>query len=145
MSLPPPRRKQPTDYKQPKRINAVSMVMLTVMVASIYVGYCCWPVLSLRLRAKGDLEDVMNQYWRANLRGERVAKQEIAQIRKDLGIKLAADGVKDKKLDFVFDRSGKRISIEAHFTAPAYFPGLDRTYLFQLAPRAETDAGRVDW
>jgi hypothetical protein len=37
------------------------------------------------------------------------------------------------------------VGIEARFTAPAFFPGIDKTYVFHLAPRAETDAGRVDW
>jgi hypothetical protein len=145
MPIPHPQRKQPTVYKQPGRINIVSMVMLLFLAAGIYVAYCLWPLVALRLRVKGDLEDVMNRFWRANLRGDENATREIAQMRKELTAKVAADGVKDKKVEFLFAGNKQRISIEARFAAPAYFPGLNKTYVFHLAPRAETDAARVDW
>jgi hypothetical protein len=45
----------------------------------------------------------------------------------------------------VFAANKQRISIEARFAAPVYFPGLNKTYVLRLAPRAETDASRVDW
>jgi len=145
MPIPHPQRKQPTVYKKPGRINAVSVMMLLFLAAAVYVVYCTWPLVALRLRVKGDLEDVMNTYWRANLRGEENARAAVIQMRKELTAKVAADGVKDKKVDFVFTGNKQRISIEARFAAPAFFPGLNKTYVFHLAPRAETDAARVDW
>jgi hypothetical protein len=145
MSMPPPRPKQPTTYKQPNRINTVSIIMFLMMGGCIYFLYCAWPVVALRLRVKGDLEDVMNRYWRANLNGGEALATMKSELRKELSTKLAADGVKDKKLDFVFTGDKQRIAIEARFAAPAYFPGLDKTYVFHLAPKAETDAARVDW
>jgi hypothetical protein len=145
MAMPHPQPKKTTTYKQPRRINAVSLVMLLMLGAAVYFVYCTWPVVALRLRVKGDLEDVMNRYWRANLRGEESARQEVAQLRKELAVSLAKSGVRDKKVDFVFEGNKKRISIEARFAAPAYFVGLDKTYVFHLAPKAETDAARVDW
>jgi hypothetical protein len=145
MSMPPPRRNKPTTYKQPNRINAVSMVMFLMLTGCIYFVYCAWPVMALRLRVKGDLEDVMNRYWRANLNGGESLRQAMTELRHELSTKLAADGVKDKKLDFVFTGDKQRIAIEARFDAPVYFPGFDKTYVFHLAPKAETDAARVDW
>lgn len=145
MPMPHPQRKMPTDYKKPARINAVSLAMLLFLALGVYVVYCVWPVVALRLRVKGDLEDMMNRYWRANLRGQENASREIIQMRKELTANVAANGVKDKKVEFVFAGDKKRISIEARFAAPVYFPGLNKTYVFRLAPRAETDAARVDW
>jgi hypothetical protein len=145
MPMPHPQRTIPTTYKKPGCINAVSLVMLLFLAVTVYLGYCMWPLVALRLRVKGDLEDVMNRYWRANLRGEENARREVALMRKELTAKVAADGVKDKKVDFVFTGNKKRISIEARFIAPVYFPGLNKTYAFPMAPKAETDAARVDW
>ncbi len=145
VSMPPPRRKPPTEYRKPARFNAVSLGMLVILALGCYTIYCLWPVVTLRLRVKGDLEDVMNTYWKANLTGGATLKETVAKLRKELMPKLAADGVQDKKLELVFDGNKQRISIEARFTTKAYFPGLNKTYVVHLAPRAETDAARVDW
>jgi hypothetical protein len=145
MSMPPPRAKKPTEYKRPQRFNIVSVTMLLMMAAGIYLVYCTWPLITLRLRVKGELEEVMNRYWRANLRGAEAVRQETIRLRKELTAKLTEDGVKDPKLELVFEGGKGRIAIEARFAAKTYFPGLDRTYVFNLAPRAETDSARVDW
>jgi hypothetical protein len=140
-----PQRKQPTVYKKPKKLNAVSITLGLILLATAYFVYCTYPVFNLRLRAKSELEDVLPDFWRANLRPEAFARTEIARIKKDLLVKLAKAGVKDKKVELVFDRGKKRVAIEAHFTTTAYFPVIDKTHTFELAPRAETDAARVDW
>jgi hypothetical protein len=145
MSLPPPRAKAPTTYKQPGKINTVSVTLLLLMVTSAYIIYSSWSVITLRLRVKGELEEMMNDYWRANLRGAGVAQQETTRLRKELIRRCVAAGVKDKKLEIVFVADKQRVAIEARFTAPVTFPGLDKTYVFSLTPRAETDAARVDW
>jgi hypothetical protein len=144
-SLPPPRPTVPTRYKQPGRFNAVSVTLFLLMAAGVYVLYCTWPIVTLRLRVKGDLEDVMNRYWRANLAGGASLDDTKKKLRAELIDRATLDGVKDKKIDIVFGGDKKRISIEARFSANAYFPVLDRTFHFDLAPSAETDAARVDW
>jgi hypothetical protein len=145
MSSPPPRSRAPTAYKRPGRINTVSVTLLFLMITSAYIIYSTWPIITLRLRVKGELEEVMNDYWRANLRGAGVAQQETTRLRKELIRRCVAAGVKDKKLEIVFQADKQRVAIEARFTAPVTFPGLDKTHVFSLAPRAETDAARVDW
>jgi hypothetical protein len=140
-----PQRTQPTQYRKPKRINAVSVTLAVLVLLAAYFVYCVYPVVNLRLRAKSELEDVLPQFWRANLRPEGYAREEIARIRKELLVKLAKAGVKDKKVEVVFERGKKRVAIEARFSAVAHFPVIDKTHTFALAPRAETDAARVDW
>jgi hypothetical protein len=141
----PPQRMRPTEYRKPRKINAVSLTLMFFMAAMVYVGYCVWPVLTLRLRVKSELEDVLPNLYRVNLRPDEFAKIEIAKMRRDLMAKLPQLGVKDKKLELVFERGKKRVAIEAHFAASAYFPVFNKTESFQLAPRAETDAARVEW
>jgi hypothetical protein len=140
-----PQRNKPTVYKKPKRLNIVSFTLAFLALIAAYLVYCTYPVFTLRLRAKSELEDAIPAFWRANLRPEGFARTEIARIRKELLAKLVIAGVKDKKLEVVFERGKKRVAVEAHFSTSAYFPVIDKTHIFELAPRAETDAARVDW
>lgn len=141
----PPQRTRATEYRKPKRINAVSITILLILGIIAYVVYCVWPVVMLRLRVKSELEDTLPNLWRVNLRPDDYARTEIAKMKKHLQTKLPQVGVKDKKLELVFERGKKRVAIEARFDASAFFPVLNKTKVFQLRPRAETDAARVDW
>jgi hypothetical protein len=141
----PPARRAATEYRKPRRINAVSITIFLIVAAMAYVAYSVWPVVTLRLRVKSELEDILPNFWRVNLRPDDYARTEIARMKKDLLAKLPSLGVKDKKVEVVFERGKKRVAIECRFTATATFPVLEKTRTFKLTPRAETDAARVDW
>jgi hypothetical protein len=141
----PPQRRAQTEYRKPGKINVVSVSLLLILGIIGYVGYNIWPVVTLRLRVKSELEDVLPNFWRVNLRPEDYARTEIARMKRELLAKLPQLGVRDKKADVVFERGKKRVAIEARFSATVTFPVLNKTRTFQLAPRAETDAARVDW
>jgi hypothetical protein len=141
----PPQRTRPTDYRKPKKINVVSITMLLFVGLMAYLVYSIWPMVTLRLRVKSELEDVLPNFWRVNLRPEEYARQEIARMKRELMIKLPQLGVRDKKLEVVFERGKKRVAIEARFSTTVHFDVVNKTRTFQLAPRAETDAARVDW
>jgi hypothetical protein len=143
--IPPPQRTRRTEYRKPRRINAVSVTLMLMLAATVYVVYCTWPVLMLRLRVKSELEDVLPNFWRVNLRPDDYAKVEIPKMKKALMEKLPKIGVRDKKTELIFERGKKRVAIEARFAASAYFPVLNKTKVFRLSPRAETDAARVEW
>jgi hypothetical protein len=143
--IPPPQRTRPTEYRKPRKINAVSMTLLLIAGICVYLVYSTWPVVTLRLRVKSELEDVLPDFWRVNLRPEDYARQEIARMKRELLAKLPKLGVRDKHLEVVFERGKKRVAIEARFSTTVTFPVLNKTRTFQLAPRAETDAARVDW
>jgi hypothetical protein len=141
----PPQRRGPTEYRKPGKINAVSITLLLIVSAIAYVIYSLWPVVTLRLRVKSELEDTLPNLYRVNLRPEDYARVEIARMKKDLTAKLPKIGVKDKNLELVFERGKKRVAIEARFSTTVTFPVLNKTRTFRLSPRAETDAARVDW
>jgi len=141
----PPQRRVATEYRKPKKINAVSITLLLIASAIAYVIYSMWPVVTLRLRVKSELEDILPNFYRVNLRPEDYARTEIARMKKELLAKLPKIGVKDKNLEVVFDRGKKRVGIEARFSTTVTFPVLNKTRTFRLTPRAETDAARVDW
>jgi hypothetical protein len=143
--IAPPQRTRPTEYRKPGKINSVSITLFLLMGLAVYIGYSLWPVITLRLRVKSELEDVLPNLWRVNLRPEDYARAEILKMKRELMVKLPQLGVKDKKVEVVFERGKKRVAIEARFSTSVTFPGLNKTQTFQLTPRAETDAARVDW
>jgi len=147
--IEPPRPRERTRYKKPRALNVVSLILLLILMVAVYFGYCVWPVINLRLRAKSEMQDFMPQLYRLNLAmGNAPPKQlspQIIEMRKDVIKKLRDAGIKDPKLDVLVFRSKAVIALEAHFHATAFFPGINKSQVFELAPRAETDATRVDW
>ena len=135
----------PVKYKKPHSINAVSIGLLLFVGLLVYVGVCTWPVYSLSSRAKGALLDALPLLYRANLRPENVALSMINELKKSLPEDLRKVGVEDHNLELVFSRSTKEVSIEAHFSATAFFPVINKSFAFQLSPRAVTDAARIEW
>lgn len=143
--IQPPQRRGRTEYKKPGKVNAVSISLLVIVGIIAYVVYSLWPVVTLRLRVKAELEDILPNFYRVNLRPDDFARVEILRMKKELLAKLPTLGVKDKQVEVVFDRGKKRVGIEARFSTTVTFPVLNKTKTFHLAPRAETDAARVDW
>ena len=142
---PPPRHR--IQYKKPSRLNLVSFSMLVIMAAMGYVGYTLLPAFSLRANAKGELADRLPDIWRANLRPPMVGAAIVDEVKKDLVVKLRRVGVKDKKLRIIIRQNKEFVSIEAQFIASAEFRimGMYRRIDFNMAPRVETDAARIDW
>ena len=141
----PPRPRQQVQYQKPKRINVVSVTMLLMLAASIWVGMSAWPLLVLRSNVKNEIEEVMPRFWKLNLRTEAQAREELIKLKRHLTERIRKVGVTDDKLQLVFDRNKKRVAITAHFKAVGQLQGWKRQFVLRFAPRAETDAGRVDW
>lgn len=135
----------PLKYKKPRSINAVSIAMALFLGAAVYVAIYAWPVYSLSSRAKGVLLDNLPVLWRANLVGEAAALSMINGLKKGVPEALRKAGVKDPNLKVVFSRNKQEVSIEAQFTASAFFPVLNKSVKFNLSPKAVTDAARVEW
>ena len=132
-------------YKKPSRINGVSIAFFLVFATGIYVLYCLWPVLAIRNAVKGELADALPIYWRANLRSGEVTRGETIRLKKALTDKIRTLGVTDKKLEVILEKKGKVVAIEARFTLTAQMKGLNKRFPLAFAPRAETDAERVEW
>lgn len=138
--MPPPIR-----YKKPKRLNPVSLGLVVFLGAIAYVLHSLFPVYTLHADAKGELQALLPRLYKANLMPDNVGRPQIKQIEKDAASALRRVGVKDKDLKVQIFRDKKRVAIEARFMTTATFPGLEKTRDFQLTPRAETDAARIEW
>jgi hypothetical protein len=135
----------PVKYKKPRSINTVSVGLVLLIGLLVYVGVYTWPVYSLSSRAKGVLLEALPLLYRANLRPESIALSMINDLKKSIPESLRKAGVRDPNLEVVLSRSKKEVSIEAHFSATAFFPVINKTYAFELSPRAVTDAARIEW
>lgn len=134
-----------TNYKKPRRINAVSITFFVVVAALAYVGYAMWPAMALRLRVRSEIDDVLLPMYRANLKDRIKAKLEEAKIRRDLLARIKKAGVNDPRPEIIVQRDAKTVSITVSFYATVDFPGTDIRHTLKLAPSAKTDAARVDW
>lgn len=134
-----------TKYKKPHAINTTSVSLLLLLGLGVYVIVCTWPVYALSSRAKGVLLDALPMLYRANLRPEGTASVMIGDLKKSVPQNLRKEGVRDPHLEVIFSRSKKEVSIEAHFVATAFFPVINKTFDFNLSPRAVTDSARIEW
>ena len=133
-------------YKQPQRLNAVSLVMVALLGLLVYTGYAMWPVFSLRSNVESELSTSLSVLWKLNLNGDTApVRVQLVKLKKRVIEQLRNVGVKDKGLEVVFERDRKRVAMEARYQAAFTFPGLDKTVTLSFKPRVETDAGRVDW
>jgi hypothetical protein len=134
-----------TKYKKPHAINTTSVSLLLLLGLGVYVIACTWPVYALSSRAKGVLLDALPLLYRANLRPEGTASVMIGDLKKSVPQSLRKAGVRDPHLEVIFSRSKEEVSIEAHFVATAFFPVINKTFNFNLSPRAVTDSARIEW
>jgi hypothetical protein len=139
------KQRQKTDYKRPRFLNAVSVVLMLAAGAAVYVAYSLWPVYSLRSEVDNELAGALPDLWRYNLRPDEVAVPELVKIKQRLFDRLREVGVKDPKLAISLIRGQKVVAVEARFTTTAVFPWWEKRIDFTMTPRAETDAARIKW
>ncbi len=132
-------------YKQPHRLNAVSIVFFAMLGLLGYAGYAIWPAFSLRSNVESELADALSSLWRLNQNPDSAIRFELEKLKRHVVERVRQVGVKDKKLEVVFDRNKKKVAMEARFTTSFTFPGTNRTVDLRFRPRVETDAARVEW
>ena len=134
-----------TRYKQPRSLNGVSVALLLLVALTAWGVLSAWPVIALNSGVKSELEDVIPRIYRANLRPEPACSEEITRVQEELTGRLRTLGVTDPKLAVEIQHNEKRISVEARYKATATLKGLQKSHTFDLHPRVETDATRVEW
>jgi len=134
-----------TRYKQPRRINGVSIALVAVVALGAWLGLSAWPVIAANANLKNELDDALPRAYRANLLPEPIATRTIAAIHDELMGKLPGIGVADPKCEVVITRDEKTISIEARYHADLILRGLRKSYPLSFNPKVETNAARVQW
>ena len=132
-------------YKQPNRLNGVSLVFALVLGLTGYLGYAMWPVFSLRSNVESELADALPGLWKLNHHGESAVRPQIQKLKKTVTERVRKAGVTDKQLEVVFERNKKIVAMEARFETPFTIPVINKTVILHFRPRVETDAARVEW
>lgn len=133
-----------TAYRQPRRINAVSLSLLAILAAGAYLGFRAWPVLVLRTEVKDALEEALPRLYRANLLPEPESTIAATELRTGLVEKLGTLGVTDadQALTLTMGREVEEVALSVKLRATIDLPPLGRLPV-TLAPRAHTSAARV--
>lgn len=132
-------------YKQPRRLNAVSVVLLASLAAVGYVAFSAWPVVTLNADVKNVIEDALPRLYRANLLPEDEATIGADQIRLDLIGKLTSLGVSDPETALTITRDAHVVAIATRITTAIDLKLLRRKIPLTLNPRVETAAARVSY
>ena len=132
-------------YRKPSPFNWVSVMLVLVAGLLVYVTVYMWPVYSARSTVRGILLDHVPILYRANLRPDEVCRTMIEQMEQSIRNELKKAGINEKEVKLYFHHDPKVLELEAHFTARAHFPWPDKTFEFDLEPKVESDATRVDW
>lgn len=132
-------------YKQPRRLNAVSLILLVLLGGAGYVGFSAWPVASLYANVRSTMEESLPQVYRANLAPEPASSQQVITIKGTLALALKKAGLEGKPFDIFIKRDKKEVSIEVRFTTALVLAGLDKSFKVSMAPMVKTDAARVQW
>ncbi len=132
-------------YKKPSALNWVSFALLVAAGFAAYLVIYLWPVYTASARAKGILYDHIPALYKANLRGDDIARAMIEDIKTGIATELRKAGINDKAAKISIYRSPKEIGLEVRFKAHAHFPVPDRTFDIELSPKVVSDAARVDW
>lgn len=134
-----------TRYKQPSSFNGVSVALFILVALTAWGVLSAWPVIALNSGVKNELEEVVPRIYRANLRPEPAAGDEIARVQEELTAKLRTMGITDPKLTVQIQHDEKRLVVEARYHATATLMGTQKSHTFELHPRVESDATRVEW
>jgi hypothetical protein len=134
-----------TRYKQPSSFNGVSVALLVLVALTAWGVFSAWPVIAINSGVKNEIGEVIPRIYRANLRDEPGASEEVARVQEELVGHLRTLGVTDPNLVIDIQRNEKRLSVEARYHATVTLKGLQKSHTFELRPKVETDATRVDW
>jgi hypothetical protein len=130
-------------YRQPRRLNAVSLTLLVLVVIAAYVGFSAWPVVVLHADIKDALEDALPRLYRANLLPESESDVGAEQVHQLLLEKLTTLGVADPDTALTITRNSQTVSIAVKVNAAINLKLIHKVIPVALNPRVETSAARV--
>ena len=140
-----PVRRAQIQYKKPSVINPVSIMLVAIIGAIGYLAFCYWPTLRLKSNAKSEAQDYLMQFYRINLRQDKLRNKDMARLEEAFRKTLTSAGVTDPNLQMVVKLDPKLVSIDLAFTSQFELVGLDRRYPLSHKVHVETDASRIEW
>ena len=132
-------------FKQPRRINAVSVTLLLLLAGAGYVAFSAWPVVALNADVKNVLEDALPRLYRANLLPEPESTIGSEEVRQLLIEQLQALAVADPETALTIARDARRVAIAVKVETVIDLKAIQKKFPVTLNPRVETSAARVSY
>ncbi|HVR62067.1 MAG TPA: hypothetical protein VMU50_09220 [Polyangia bacterium] len=133
-----------TTYKQPRRINTVSITLVVVIGLGVWLGISAWPLIAVNANVKNEIGEALPRAYKANLLPEPTSTEGIARIHDELADAIKRLGVTDPKAEVTITRD-KKIGIQVRYRTALTLKGTEKTYELTFEPKVETDAARVEW
>ena len=132
-------------YKQPRRLNAVTLALLVFGAAAAWAGISAWPVISQYADVKSELEDALPRLYHANLSPDPDASIMVEEVRQQLLKRLDRLAIPDAARNLILERSPKTVSIGLKYATTLSLRGTQKRFALNLSPHVATSAERVDW
>jgi hypothetical protein len=132
-------------YKQPRRLNAVSLTLLGLALLAAYIGYEAWPTVTLNADLASAVEDALPRLYRANLLPEPESSVAADEIRQSLVDKVGALGLDQPEELVTITRDAKTVAVRVRARVMVTLALLHLKLPITLSPHAETSAERVSY
>ena len=132
-------------YRQPRRLNVVSISLAVFLAIVGYAAYAAWPVISLNADVRSALDDILPKIYRANLLPEGESAAAADEARHLLVEKLTALGVTNPDAALTITRDAKVVAISAKVDTAVDLKVIGKKIPVTLTPRVETSAARVSY
>lgn len=139
--MPTPDRK----YRQPRRLNAVSVTLLAVLFCAGYFAFACWPAMALHSDVKSLLDDALPRLYRANLLPEPESSIGAEEVRQEVLGRLTKLGIPDPEDSFRMTRDPHTVALSVRLRTAIDLKLIHRKIPLTLNPRVETSAERVTY
>lgn len=132
-------------YKQPRRLNAVSLTLLGLALLAAYIGYQAWPTVALNADLASAVEDALPRLYRANLLPEPESSVAADEIKQSLVDKLGALGMDHPEELVTIARDQKTVAVRVRVRVVVNLTLLHLELPITLSPHAETSAERISY
>ena len=133
-----------TTYKQPRRLNSVSITLFLIIGLGAWLGISAWPLIAVNANVKNEIGEALPRAYKANLLPEPASSEGIARIHDELVEAIKRLGVTDPKAEVIITRD-KKVGVQVRYKATLTLKGTEKTYDVNFEPKVETDAARVEW
>jgi hypothetical protein len=132
-------------YRQPRRLNVVSISLVLFLAVAGYAAFAAWPVISLNADVRSALDDVLPKIYRANLLPEGESAVAVDEARRMLVDKLTTLGVATPDAALTITRDTKVVAISIKVDTAVDLKVIGKKIPVTLNPRVETSAARVGY
>ena len=127
-------------YKKPRRINAVSVIIFLVLAAAAYAAVQFGPPHYRKWKASGILSEAANKVYPKRMVAPDAVADFVEKIRTETAAQLRELGIADPGLRVTINLNPKRISVGVEYVEIIKHPFVGKITTLSFAPRFDLDA-----